>query len=211
MSFINFIVLLGILSVTNMSQAETARRSDGGQAALVKAQMLMRQLSDENQALKNTNMTLKSQQDAIDLKILALKKSKNKLNKSLRNSKNINQRYQENTETLQYRIAKDRERMQELIAKFKELIQAFRVVEQDKARLTLHISETKSELLHCAENNMKLVDSNRELVEQYTNKGIWAAIRQAEPFTQLNKVEVEKIAQEYAGAIKILKISVNKN
>ena len=58
---------------------------------------------------------------------------------------------------------------------------------------------------------MKLVDTNRELVEQYVNKGLWQALRQAEPITQLKQVEIENIAQEYKGTIEVLKISDNKN
>ena len=208
---ITFAVFILILLLGNISEAETVRRGDGNQAAMAKAQLMMRQMQAENNALKNTNETLKTQLDAIEKKISSLKKTKETLNKKLKTSTKINTRFKENTEVLQQRIMKDRERMRELIAKFKELLQLFRGVEQEKAQLTVNLAENKADLLHCAENNMKLVDTNRELVEQYVNKGLWQALRQAEPITQLKQVEIENIAQEYKGTIEVLKISDNKN
>ncbi len=53
----------------------------------------------------------------------------------------------------------------------------------------------------CAENNVRLYDIGQELVKQYQNKGLMRTIVQNEPFTQVKKVELEKLVQEYLDRI----------
>lgn len=53
----------------------------------------------------------------------------------------------------------------------------------------------------CVEHNARFAQLSEELVRQYENKGIWGALGQLEPFTQLKKVELEKICQEYRDKI----------
>lgn len=204
-------ILILAMSVISMnSHADVARRSGNDAGAMAKAQMMMRQLSEENTSLQTENGELKKQLEAIKSKIASIKADKSRLSQSLDSSKNIITKYKENTGQLRNRILQDRDRMKELIGKFKELIAAFRVVEQDKAMLKTNLADNKKEMLNCAENNVKLVKTNHELVQQYLNKGVWDSLKQAEPVTQLSQVQVEKLAQEYSQTIDLLKISANE-
>jgi chromosome segregation ATPase len=207
--FYVFIVIISLIFIET-SYAETVRRSSGEAAALAKAQVMMRQMSQEKLALESENQELRSQLDAIKKKISAIKNSKKRLAQRLDTSVNIIDRYKENSQALRDRISQDRERMQELIAKFKELIQAFRTVEFEKAQLKENITNTKKELLSCAENNVKLVDTNKDLLKLYVNKGVWESLSQAEPITQLSRVQVENLEQEYENTIHLLRINIDE-
>lgn len=53
----------------------------------------------------------------------------------------------------------------------------------------------------CGEHNARFAQLSEELVKQYENKGILGTLGQIEPFTQLKKVELEKMCQEYRDKI----------
>jgi chromosome segregation ATPase len=53
----------------------------------------------------------------------------------------------------------------------------------------------------CVEHNARFAQLAEELVKQYENKGILGTLGQIEPFTQLKKVELEKMCQEYRDKI----------
>jgi chromosome segregation ATPase len=197
--------------MVNTAVADTTRRGGDDGAAMARAQMMLRQLSQEKEAVQAENAELKKQLASIESKIASLKKEKTSLDQKLGSSQSLVSRYKENTEMLRDRIVKDNERMKELVQKFKELIAAFKVVEQEKAQLKVTLEQNRQELLTCAENNVKLVKNNEELLHQYVQKGVWASLSQAEPVTQLKKVEVEKMAQEYQNTIDLLKISVSEH
>jgi chromosome segregation ATPase len=204
------IVCFIVLNATNICFAETSRRTGDDGAAMARAQMMMRQLSQEKEAVQAENSELKKQLASIEKKIASLKQEKTSLDQKLGSSQSLVSRYKENTEMLRDRIIKDNERMKELVEKFKELIAAFKVVEQEKAQLKVTLEQSRQDFLTCAENNVKLVENNEELVHLYMQKGVWASLSQAEPVTQLKQVEVEKIAQKYQNTIDLLKISINE-
>lgn len=208
-----YIILTTVMMLTSTlvinSHAEVARRSAGDSGALAKAEMMMRQMAEENSSMKAENEELKKQLESIKDKVASMKADKTRLSKSLNTTKVIIGKYKENTQALRDRIFKDRDRMKELIGKFKELVAAFKVVEQDKAQLKVNLADNKKEMLNCAENNMKLVKTNQQLVKQYMDKNVWDAMKQSEPITELGKIQVEKIAQEYRQTIDMLKISIN--
>ena len=204
-----FILILAVSLPVGSSLADVAKRAGGDAGALMKAQMMMRQLSQENTSLQAENETLKKQLESIEKKIASMKADKSRLSQRLDTSKNIISRYKENSQQLRERILQDHDRMKELVGKFKDLIAAFRVVEQEKAQLKTNLADNKKEILNCAENNMKLVQTNHELVQKYVDKSVWDSLKQAEPITQLSQVEIEKLAQEYKSTIDLLKISIN--
>ena len=49
----------------------------------------------------------------------------------------------------------------------------------------------------CEKKNAQLYQISTELMEKYKNKGVISALLQAEPFTQLAKVKMENVLQEY--------------
>jgi chromosome segregation ATPase len=50
-------------------------------------------------------------------------------------------------------------------------------------------------------HNRRLFEIGNELLDRFENKGVWASLRESEPFTGLKRVELENIVQDYRFAI----------
>ncbi|MBU1172210.1 MAG: hypothetical protein KKD44_21855 [Proteobacteria bacterium] len=105
---------------------------------------------------------------------------------------------------LNQRIEKMKEVREEIIARYKEKVEIIQKNEKMIADLTqsLHESEyelkrTSKKLDMCSEHNGRLCTINEELVEMYKNKGLVNVLSVTEPLTQLRKVEMEKMVQQY--------------
>jgi chromosome segregation ATPase len=59
----------------------------------------------------------------------------------------------------------------------------------------------------CESHNARLCVIASELVEKYKNKGVMTSILQEEPFTQIEKVEMENLLQEYRDKIETQRLS----
>lgn len=76
--------------------------------------------------------------------------------------------------------------------------------ERDKVQSELKRSGQALE--RCETNNARLVVMAEDLLKKYKDKGIGKAIMEKEPLTQIKKVELEQLAQEYKEEIEQLKI-----
>lgn len=56
----------------------------------------------------------------------------------------------------------------------------------------------------CDAKNTQLITISSELLRRYQDKGVWSALLDAEPFTGIHRVQLEKIAQDYDIKIKDL-------
>lgn len=54
----------------------------------------------------------------------------------------------------------------------------------------------------CIDKNKQLVTISGELLAHYEQKGVWSALRDAEPLTGIHRVQLETLAQEYHIKIK---------
>ncbi|HVT34931.1 MAG TPA: hypothetical protein VHE37_05085 [Nevskiaceae bacterium] len=68
-------------------------------------------------------------------------------------------------------------------------------------KLTADLGELQGRYGTCVSRNAELVNIGNQLVESYRNKGVWAALLDAEPVTGLHRVELERAAQEFHARI----------
>lgn len=64
-------------------------------------------------------------------------------------------------------------------------------------RTSQDIDGLRTALANCETKNTALYRYGLELSRRYADKGVWAALRQAEPFTRIEQVEIENILEEY--------------
>lgn len=64
-------------------------------------------------------------------------------------------------------------------------------------RSSQNIDGLRASLANCEKKNTALYRYGLELSRRYADKGVWAALRQAEPFTRIEQVEIENILEEY--------------
>jgi len=114
------------------------------------------------------------------------------------------------TEDASARIKKELADMEQ---KYAQATQHCRDRERDLKNMTGERDKVQSELKRtgqalerCETNNARLVVMAEDLLKKYKDKGIVKAIMEKEPLTQIKKVEMEQLAQEYKEEIEQLKI-----
>lgn len=147
------------------------------QKTLVRAQRLLRQISQERDAAQAENAKLKNEVEELNRKLGGLKKSSEaSLAKSRENNAILNENLQKTTQGLHQ-------------------------TESEKTQLQATVVDQAQMIESCAAKNVTMVQINRELLDRYAKKGFFDAMLQREPLTQLERVEIENIVQEYQDQI----------
>ncbi|MBI3545025.1 MAG: hypothetical protein HY081_00300 [Gammaproteobacteria bacterium] len=166
------------LALTVATPAAGANEADDQK--MLRAQRLLRQVSQERDVLQAEVSQLKSQMNDLNQKLVSLKK----------NSENA--------------LARSRESNSVLSANVAQLTLNLRQTESAKNQLQETLTDQAQQIEFCEVNNVKLVQINRELVDRYEKKSAVDALLQREPLTQLKRVEFENIVQEYQDRIEQL-------
>lgn len=106
--------------------------------------------------------------------------------------------HKERVESLQIAYENLKEESNRII---KEKNQQITLVTNEKDSLDASLKQETFQRKRCVEHNNRFAILTDELVKRYENKGVLSSVGQIEPFTQLKKVEIEKICQEYRDRI----------
>ena len=87
--------------------------------------------------------------------------------------------------------------LQEMTKKQADAMQTLQRKDQDIMRLEAEVARQTRQVEVCETKNTRLYQLDVELMDKYQSKGVIGALLQAEPFTQLKRVEVENLLQEY--------------
>lgn len=172
-------LLVGIVTTTLIVGVGVVSASDTDeqQKGLVRAQRLLRQMSQERDAAQAENAKLKNEIEELNRKLGSLKKSSEiSLAKSSETNAALNENLQKTTKSLHQ-------------------------TESEKTQLQATLVDQAQLIESCAAKNVKMVQINRELLDRYATKGPFDAMLQREPLTQLERVEIENIVQEYQDQI----------
>lgn len=154
--------------------------------AIVRAQYMIRQINAELNQLKSVNLKLKSDQSEAEIKYKALdKKYKKLVNNSRKNTKNLSGA-----------IKAVKKKYVDEVAFHKETRNKLRDEVGKNKRLEYVVNQKTEKINLCISNNNKLYDVNKRILKSYENKGVWDSFSQAEPFSQLTKVEVENMVDD---------------
>lgn len=194
--------LPAVCSMGIANAGEVTQRAGGANTdAPAKTQMLLRQMTEEHNALATEVEKLKEENkkevETREAKIAALNKRIDGMRTDMDNTEQLAQKYQQGNTALRQRIVDSQEKMQKLVDKYKELVAALGYVEDERAQLRKTVVGKDVEIGSCADKNQKLYALNLELLDLYENKGVWDALLQKEPVTQLKRVEVENIVEGY--------------
>jgi chromosome segregation ATPase len=83
----------------------------------------------------------------------------------------------------------------------KQLAQAQGEKQRMESEFKTALREKEQALGRCISHNQKLSATARELLTRYENKGVLGSVFQNEPFTQIRKVEMENLIEEYRSKI----------
>jgi len=179
-----------ILSVTLVEAAFA--QQDPQQKAMARAQYMLRQTNAESAKLKAEIAALKEQGKVLQKELDDERKAAHRKEKKLKGTLSA---WKESHEEL-----KDK-----LVNTLAELSRS----NNDNESLASSLGLQTQNFELCYENNKKLFDVNSELLGQYKSKGAWDAVVQREPFTQLKRVEIENLIQEYQYKIEDLYLGMN--
>ena len=192
-------MLVALLPVQQVA-AESVRRGggDGGNAAL------LQQITAERDAMRTKQEQLTADNER---QIKELGDVKGKLTESTREitrlkaqqgeSARATDRAQESGVATAEKLKDTQERLQKLVDKYKELVTELRKSEEHVATLEASTGQKGDTLNQCVKDNQALYKTAQELIQQYEGKGVWDALLQREPVTQLKRVEIESIAELY--------------
>ena len=180
-TLLTLILLALVVGQITKARADTARRDPDDQRVLAKAQYLLKQVSTERDTLKTDNAQLKAQLDAANAKLVMQRKTSDVA---------ISQ-YRENSSNLGERLREMTEKNQQLAAVLQ--------VSQNEA------GERTQQVRTCAEKNLKMYQTSLELTERYRTKGVLDALLQKEPMTQMKRVQIDNIAEQYRDLLEDLK------
>jgi uncharacterized membrane-anchored protein YhcB (DUF1043 family) len=102
--------------------------------------------------------------------------------------------------------ARTAQKLQETERNNKALDHELKKMKEEKQTVQAALHNTSQELGKCAANNAELCLIAEELVKKYQGKGLGAVLAGKEPLTQIKRVELEKLAQQYREEIEQLKI-----
>lgn len=194
------IFTLSMLLSIGAAGAEARRDAAGSGDAVRKAQYMLRKLSQEKASLQQENARLSAE-------IKELETQAKKLEKKLESTAKQLERANASNDKLVERVKNDREKITDLIGRYRETVRRLRVEQANVIHLTNAVQERNQWIDTCKANNGSLYEINMELVDRYRNKGLWQALRQAEPLTGIGEVQLEVIAEDYVYKIEDLQVA----
>lgn len=153
-------------------------------------QMQLSAVQREKAALEAQVDELKKQIAELGSKSAALEKKSGGQHKQFAE---LTEKYQELDKNLQ-------QMTQQYSDTSKNLQQLREEKEQEQKRLSGDIQQ-------CERKNAELYRISTDMMDKYRNKGVFSAMMQDEPFTQLEKVKVESLLQEYRDKADAAKIA----
>jgi prefoldin subunit 5 len=191
------VLVVAALGATVMpAQAQTARPSSGGGNNPQLLQQLQ-QLASERTALQAENARMKRELDEIRKERDTLKTGQKGLAERARASELALSRTNRESESSEREVAELKTRMQELIAKFRETAQTLRDVETQNTSARQTLVEKERALNVCIDRNVALYKLNDEVLTRLDGDGMFSRLGRAEPFTQIKRVQLENLIDEY--------------
>jgi len=187
----------------------TSNKDSKERQALRRVQVQLNEMQQQKSALEQEKVSLAEQTEEMKKKAVSLEADAAKANarrvaldkelEGLRKEKSdISDKYQDAAKGLQ-----------EMTSKHSEALQALQRRELEIKRYEAEVARQTRQVEMCEGKNSQLYQINVELMDKYQSKGVFGALLQAEPFTQMKSVEVENLLQEYRDKLDMEKFSVS--
>lgn len=181
-------------AVTAISVAQTPRTGGGASAQFLQE---MQQLASERTTLQAENEKLKSQLADVKKDRDALKAGQQAIERRAQGAAAELAQSNSQREANERQLTEYKTKMQELIAKFRETVEKLREVETEDTAAKQSLGARESELKACVDHNVALYHLNDEVLTHFEHQGFWSRAAQAEPFTQIKRVQNENLIDDY--------------
>ena len=184
-----------ITGVPGGAYAQTARSGGGGASAEMVLQL--QQLTTERSSLQTQNESLKKRLDDLHKERDALKGAQAGIDQHARASALALTQSSSQRDSLQKELDETKARMQELVDKFRDTIKSLRDTETDRATVKQTLGTRDQQLKVCLDHNQQLYKLNDEILKRLDGQTAWTRLEAKEPFTQLKRVQLENLADDY--------------
>ncbi len=178
-------------------QTQTVFSSSPRDGSNSQAQALIQQLGAERTRLNAENAKLKSQIKTLEQELEKATSENEQMTSQLGSTEKQLSNKAALSDALRERLENAKLKMEELIAKFRETIANLRTVEDENEQRRQTIARLEKQLNTCATNNVELSKLGFELLDSYQSKGFWDRAGQKEPFTQIKRVRIENLVDDY--------------
>lgn len=174
-----------------------------GQQALKKAQGVVRQLTEDKQALEAEKATLLEQIKKLEAQATQLPALQNEvvLHKSQEDT------LRNNNDSLAAQLKSEQDKQQAIHKKLKEIVAQAKQIQADNQLLVAAVTEREKWIKQCTVKNTDLLKVNQSLLGKYQEKGFWDEVAELEPFTGIGKVESQNNAETYQFKLQDLKVT----
>ncbi len=205
-SYLPLVLFALLLTCIEDGRAEP-KAPGGGDAAIKKAQGMIRQLAQEKSALEAEKTAWLNEKAELDAKLKALDDAVRKL-QPLQGEV---ERYKNGLETvrshLESQLGQERQTRQALLEKHNRVVAQARDIQSDNRLLVQAVQEREQWISQCGDVNRKLQTANQEILGKYQDKSLWQQLAELEPVTGIARVETETTVEDYRYKLQQLKIT----
>lgn len=198
----NYAVLLALCCLSAAASAEPKTES-AGQQAYKKIQGMVRQLTEEKQALAAENAELLAKVTKLE----ALAQQIAPLQAEVALHKTQADSLRNNNGTLEAQLATEQHKQQDLHRKLKEVVAEAKKIQTDNQLLVAAVQEREHWIKQCGDNNHALIEANTAMLGKYQEKGFWDSVAEMEPITGIGKVASQNTVEAYQFKLQDLKVT----
>ncbi|OAI21474.1 hypothetical protein [Methylomonas koyamae] len=198
--------LLLLLAGIETSDAEPKAAAPGGDA-IKKAQGLIRQLSQEKQALEAEKAAWLNEKAGLEAKLKSLEAAVAQLAPLQGEVARYKNGLEAVKTSLENQLSQQRQREQALVQKHNDVVAKARAIRDDNQLLVQAVQEREQWIGQCDQLNQQLRELNQKVVEQYEQKGLWQQLAELEPLTGIAKVDSQNRAEAYRYQLQQLKVT----
>lgn len=199
------LLFVSLQSYTTTSAAEP--KAPGGDAAIKKAQGMIRQLTQEKAALSAEKAEWLNEKTELDSKIKALDDAVRKLQPLQGEVERYKSGLESVRTNLEAQLGQERQNRQALLEKHNAVVAKARDIQSDNQLLVQAVQEREQWIAQCGAHNRDLQAANREVLAKYQQKGLLQQLAELEPLTGIARVETESVVEDYQYKLQQLKIT----
>jgi uncharacterized phage infection (PIP) family protein YhgE len=165
----------------------------------------IQQLTAERIQLQSDNTKLKSEVDDLKKQLQQATSGKAALEAKAKNLEVAAGRNEASSKDSTEQLEKSRAQLQEVIGKFRETTQTLRDIETDRNEKKTQLAQRDVAFKQCVDRNAGLYTLGSEILDKLEHRGVWDAMKGAEPFTKLSRTRLENLIDDYRYRVDELK------
>ena len=189
------------------STVSAAPKTNDGNAAIIKAQGMIRQLSQEKAALQAEKQQWQSEKAELEARLAALDSVAARVPQLQGELQQYKDALASTREHLETQLGQARQSRQALLEKHNTVVGKAKAIHADNVLLVNAVKEREQWMQHCGEQVQKLRETNLEILRHYQDKGFFEQLAELEPFTGIGWVETEATVEDYVYRLKQLQVT----